>query len=260
MNDNWAQGDAYEQYIGRWSRLIAPRFLAWLDAPGGLRWADLGCGTGALLQTLLDHAAPVEVIGVEPSAGFLSAARERLGGSVQLRQGDATSTGLDDAAVDITVSGLVLNFVPDVDAALAEMCRVTRPSGVVAAYVWDYADRMELIRHFWDTAVALDSAAAPRHEGARFPLCRPEALREAFERTALHGVAVEAIDVATRFADFDDYWRPFLGGQGPAPAYAMSLDEAARTRLREHLRERLPIAADGSITLVARAWAVRGQN
>jgi SAM-dependent methyltransferase len=259
MEDPWILGDAYEGYIGRWSRLVAPRFLAWLDRPHGQRWLDVGCGTGALLQAILDHATPSTVVGVEPSAGFLATARERLGARAELRQGDAASTGLADAAVDVTVSGLVLNFVPDVGAALAEMRRVTRRGGTVAAYLWDYADRMELIRHFWDAAVALDPAAAAKHEGTRFPLCRRDTLREAFTRAGLGAVAVDAIDVPTPFADFEAYWRPFLGGQGPAPGYAMSLDEATRTRLRNHLRERLPVAADGSIALVARAWAVRGE-
>ena len=259
MDDPWILGDAYEQYIGRWSRLVAPRFLAWLDVPRGQRWLDVGCGTGALLQAIIDHASPATVLGVEPSAGFLATARERLGARAEVSQGDAAATGLAHAAVDITVSGLVLNFVPGAGAALAEMRRVTRRGGTVAAYLWDYAGRMELIRHFWDAAVELDPAAAAKHEGVRFPLCRPEPLREAFERSGLGGVAVDAIDVPTVFADFDAYWRPFLGGQGPAPGYAMSLDEAARMRLRDRLRERLPVAADGSIALTARAWAVRGQ-
>ena len=259
MDDPWILGDAYEQYIGRWSRLVAPRFLAWLDVPRGQRWLDVGCGTGALLQTILDHAAPATAVGVEPSAGFLAAARERLGARAEVSQGDAASTGLADAAVDVTVSGLVLNFVPDAGAALAEMRRVTRRGGTVAAYLWDYAGRMELIRHFWDAAVELDPAAAAKDEGVRFPLCRRDTLGEAFTRAGLRGVAVDAIDVPTLFADFDAYWRPFLGGQGPAPGYAMSLDEAARRRLRDHLRERLPVAGDGSIALTARAWAVRGE-
>jgi SAM-dependent methyltransferase len=259
MDDPWMLGDVYEQYIGRWSRLVAPRFLAWLDVPGGQRWLDVGCGTGALLQAILDHTAPNTATGIEPSAGFLATARERLGARAALRQGDAASTGLADAVVDVVVSGLVLNFVPDVGAALSEMQRVTRRGGVVAAYVWDYADRMELIRHFWDAAVELDPTAATKHEGARFPLCRPEPLQEAFTRTGLRRVTVDAIDVPTVFADFDACWRPFLGGQGPAPGYAMSLDEAARTRLRDRLRKQLPVAADGSIALTARAWAVRGE-
>jgi hypothetical protein len=129
---------------------------------------------------------------------------------------------------------------------------------VVAAYVWDYAGRMELIRQFWDAAAALDPAAAGLDEGRRFPLCRPGPLAALFAGAGLAGVATRPIDVPTRFADFDDYWSPFLGGQGPAPGYAMSLDPQRRSALREALRARLPAAADGSIALTARAWAVKG--
>jgi SAM-dependent methyltransferase len=167
---------------------------------------------------------------------------------------------MGDGEFDAVVSGLVLNFVPGPAEALAELTRVAAPGGAVAAYVWDYADGMALMRRFWDAAAALDPAAAEVDEGRRFPLCRPEPLRELWTGAGLAGVDVEAIDVPTVFADFDDYWTPFLGGQGPAPGYAMSLPEDRRAALRESLRERLPVAADGSIRLTARAWAVRGQT
>ena len=138
------------------------------------------------------------------------------------------------------------------------MVRVVRPGGIVAAYVWDYAGRMELMRYFWDAAVELDPAAGALDEGLRFPLCQPAPLAELFEGAGLQRVEGREIEVPTRFKDFDDYWSPFLGGQGPAPGYAMSLDEPRRAALRELIRSRLPIAADGSISLVARAFAVRG--
>jgi hypothetical protein len=159
----------------------------------------------------------------------------------------------------VVVSGLVLNFIPDQRAGLAEMARVAVKGGTIAAYVWDYAGRMELMRQFWDAAVQLNPDAAKMDEGVRFPQCHPQALEELFRAAGLNEIAVKAIDVPTPFADFDDYWLPFLGGQGPAPAYAMSLDEAARARLRDRIRQRLPVAADGSISLIARAWAVRAR-
>ena len=142
--------------------------------------------------------------------------------------------------------------------ALAEMARVTRTGGRVAAYVWDYAGRMEPMRRFWEAAAALDPSAAALDEGRRFPICRPEPLARLFRDAGLAGVEVRPIEVPTRFRDFDDYWAPFLGGQGPAPGYAMALDEPRRAMLREELRARLPAASDGSIPLVARAWAARG--
>ena len=254
----WAAGDAYEPYVGRWSRLVAREFVAWLGMAGGAVWLDISCGTGALSQTVREAADPAAVVGVDPSLGFLAHARTRLGGQVWLAAADARRLPLADARVDAALSGLVLNFVPDPAAAVAEMARVTRPGGRVAAYVWDYAGRMELIRRFWDAAAALDPAAAELDEGRRFGLCRPEPLAGLFRDAGLVEVAGRPIEVPTRFRDFDDYWTPFLGGQGPAPGYAMALDEGRRTALREELRARLPAAGDGSIPLVARAWAVAG--
>ena len=257
VSDTWERGDPYEQYVGRWSRRVAPVFLSWLRIPAGRRWVDVGCGTGALCAAIADTCAPASVAGVEPSEGFLETARDNLAGRAVLHQGSATAIPLDDASVDVVVSGLVLNFVADQRAALAEMVRVTRRGGVIAAYVWDYAAKMELIRFFWDAAVALDPRAATMDEGARFPLCCPEALAALFAGAGLPGPRVTGIVVPTSFASFEDYWRPFLGGQGPAPSYAMSLGEEARARLRDRLRARITPEPDGSILMIARAWAIR---
>ena len=257
VSDRWERGDPYEQYVGRWSRRIAPRFLSWLDVPADRRWLDIGCGTGALSAAILDRCSPLSVVGIEPSEGFLGKAREQLGGRMLFWHGSAAEIPLQDGAVDVMVAGLVLNFVPDGRAALSEMARVTAAGGTIGAYVWDYAGKMELMRYFWDSAVELDPGAAKKDEGARFPLCRARPLAELFESSGLRGVEVTAIDITTSFASFDDYWRPFLGGQGPAPTYAMALDEQARARLRQRIRERIPLQPDGSIALIARAWAVR---
>lgn len=256
--DTWEQGRAYERYVGRWSREIAPRFLEWLRQPPGLRWLDVGCGTGALSAAILDTCTPASVDGVEPSEGFLETAVAELGNRVTFHRADASALPLDDESVDAVVSGLVLNFVRDLDTALAEMSRVAVDGGVVAGYVWDYADRMELMRWFWRAAVELDPDAAALDEGARFDDFTPEGLTWRFASAGLVDAEAGFVEVPTRFADFDDYWSPFLGGQGVAPAYAMSLDEPARDRLRERLRELVPTGPDGSIDLVARAWTVRG--
>jgi SAM-dependent methyltransferase len=259
VSDTWEQGSPYERYVGRWSRQVAPRFLSWLGAPPGRRWLDVGCGTGALSAAILENCSPSSVTGIDPSEGFLKTAERNLAGRAALQQGSATAIPLADAAVDVVVSGLVLNFVPDPRAALAEMSRVLADRGVVAAYVWDYAGKMDLMRFFWDAAVELDPGVSGQDEGVRFPVCNPRALKALFTGAGLQRVAAAPIDIATPFASFDDYWQPFLGGQGPAPAYAMSLGEEARGRLRERIRTRMPIAADGSIPLAARAWAVRGE-
>jgi SAM-dependent methyltransferase len=259
--DTWASGDAYEPYVGRWSRLVAPSFLQWLDVPAGKAWLDVGCGTGALTQAILDHLAPASATSVDASAGYIEYARAHVrGGPITFEVGDARALPVGDGSIDAAVSGLVLNFVPEPGMAVSEMARAVRSGGVAAAYVWDYSEKMELMRTFWDAAVALDPAAVALDEGPRFPICRPGPLAELFDGAGLRDVETRPIDVPTVFRDFDDYWSPFLGGQGPAPGYAMSLDEPRRGALRERIRSRLPVAKDGSIHLIARAWAVRGRK
>ncbi len=258
VSDTWERGSPYEQYIGRWSRTIAPLFLTWLDQPAGKRWLDVGCGTGALSAAILDRCAPSSVVAVDPSDGFLELAAHNLAGKARVLAGNAAALPLDGGACDVVVSGLVLNFVPALPPALSEMRRVTALGGTIAAYVWDYADGMEIIKYFWDAAASLDSAAARLHEGTRFPVCKPSALKTAFEEAGLTDVETTAIEVIAEFVDFEDYWRPFLGGQGPAPAYAMSLSEERRATLRATLKSALPQAVGGAISLRASAWAVRG--
>ena len=147
VRDNWEHGDAYELFIGRWSSLVAVEFLDWLDLPGGLRWVDVGCGTGALSEAILDTQDPTSVVGVEPSAGFVRAAIQRLGDRATVHEAPAEHLPLPDGSADIVVSGLVLNFIPDLPAALAEMRRVA-PDGIVAGYVWDYTGGMEMLALF----------------------------------------------------------------------------------------------------------------
>lgn len=257
----WASALAYEPYMGRWSRLVAREFLAWLDAPPGGRWIDVGSGTGALSGTILDTAGPVDLTAVDRSAGYTQFARWQVRDDrARFLVGDATMLPLAPGLYDVAVSGLVLNFVPRPAEMVAEMARVVRPHGTVAAYVWDYAGGMELARYFWDAAAALDPDARRVDTGQRFPLCRPAALADLWRAAGLAAVETRAIDVPTRFRDFDDYWTPFLGGQGTIPGYVTSLGEERRTALREYLRTHLPIAPDGAIPLMARAWAVRGRR
>jgi len=260
--DTWAQGDLYEPYIGRWSRLVAREFLAWLAIPPEKDWLDVGCGTGALTQTVLESAHPRSIQGIDPSTAFIEHARSRLQGDprASFEVGDAMALPRASSTVDAAVSGLALNFIADPARAASEMTRVTRAGGTVAAYVWDYAGKMEMLRYFFDAVLTLDPDLAHLDEGQRFPICRPEPLASTFAQAGLHDVETRAIDVPTRFRNFDDYWSPFLGGQGPAPSYVVSLDYERQTILRDFIRSRLPIAKDGSIDLVARAWAVRGRK
>ena len=256
--DNWTAGDMYEGYMGRWSRPVAYEFINLLTVPSGGQWLDVGCGTGALSQTVLHLTEPASIKGIDRSEGFVNFAKEHVRDErIRFEVGDAEVLMDDSETFDAVVSGLVLNFIPHPEHALAEMKRVTRNGGVVAVYVWDYAEGMQFIRHFFDAAIALDAKAAEHDEGPRFPICRPDALRQLFESTELHDVEVRPIEVPTVFRDFDDFWDPFLAGVGPAPAYAMSLSEEHRSALRQRIRAGLPFNTDGSIPLSARVWAVR---
>lgn len=259
--DQWSSGAAYEGFVGRWSRVVAAEFLGWLAVPPGRRWVDVGCGTGVLTRTILDRADPQSVVGVDPSDGFLAHARATATDPrASFRVGTAAETGLADAEVDVAVAGLVLNFVPDVPAALEEVRRIVTAGGIVGGYVWDYAGGMQFIRAFWDVAMKLDASALEHEEAKRFPIAAPDPLEAAFRQSGYESVAVRPIEIPTTFADFDDLWQPFLGWTGAAPTYLASLAPAAREELREEFRSSVPVEPDGSIRLSARAWAVRGRR
>lgn len=178
---------------------------------------------------MLEHCAPAAVLGVDPSVGFLRHAATRT--QAAFVAGTAEALPVATASFDAVVSGLALNFVPDRRAAVRELGRVARPDGTVAAYVWDYAGGMQLMSLFWDAAAERDPAAEDLREGLRFDFCRPEPLQALFEDGGLRDVAVSPIDVPTVFTDFDDYWAPFLRGEGPAPSYVVSLPPEERTAL-----------------------------
>jgi SAM-dependent methyltransferase len=245
----WIDGEQYERYMGRWSRLVAREFVDWLGVSGAT-WLDVGCGTGALSETILDHARPREVVAIDRSADYVAAASGRLANrAFRARVADATALPFEDASVDIAVSGLVLNFVPQPERAIAEMARVARTH--VAFYLWDYAGEMQFLRRFWDAAIALDPAARELDEGVRFPLCAPDRMRALV--AGLREIEARAIVIPTSFRDFDDLWEPFTGGQGPAPSYVAALEPAHRDRLRDAMRA-MPLAS------TARAWAIRARS
>jgi SAM-dependent methyltransferase len=253
----WEQGEVYDGYMGRWSRLVADEFVDWLGVAEGARWLDVGCGTGQLSERILQRVRPAALACVDASAPFVETARKRFGERADCRVADAAHLPFDDDSFDVVVSGLVLNFVPDARAAMAEQARVSQ--GLVAAYVWDYADGMQMLKLFWEEAAAVDPTAATLDEGARFAVARQDALRELFGATGLRDVESRAIEVPTVFKDFDDLWQPFLGGQGPAGALAVGLPEDRREELRERLRTRVLVGEGGSIALTARAWAIKGR-
>lgn len=257
--ENWGTGSPYERYVGRWSRSVASQFLTWLDLPSGQVWGDVGCGTGALVEAILTSAEPTSIFANDRSQGFISEAKRNITDQrVLFELADAGALPWRSATCNVTVSGLVLNFVPDVLAMLREMVRVTKSEGRVAAYVWDYAGGMQMMRMFWDAAIEVNPEDAALDQAERFPLCQPEPLMTLFREAGLSSPEVRAIEIPTVFKDFDDYWSPFLGKQGVAPTYLASLGSEKRARIREVLRARLISSADGSIALSARAWAVQG--
>jgi len=257
--DRWAAGDAYEAYMGRWSRVLARVFLDWLDPPNASHWLEVGCGTGALAAAICERYRPASLQACDPSQAFVDHARRNaLDGCTFSVIGGPDTFPLREAGFDVVVSGLVLNFMPQPELALAAMRERTRPGGSVAAYVWDYAGGLEFLQHFWEEAIAVEPAAAELDESRRFELWQAQALAASFRSAGLVDVSTDVLEMVTDFADFDDYWRPFLGGSGPAPSYVASLDSAQRDALRTRLEERLVADEDGHIRLRARALAVRG--
>src|SRR6185295_7771328 len=180
---------AYEPYIGRWSRVVAREFLAWLDIPTGLRWLDVGCGTGALSQTILLTSPPWSVQGIDQSQNYVAYASEHVRDNrAEFASADACALPYPAESYDVVVSGLALNFIPEPEVAVSEMARVARNGGTIALYVWDYAGEMQLIRHLWDAAVVLDPQAAALDEGRRFPICQPIALSQLLHQVGLINV------------------------------------------------------------------------
>jgi SAM-dependent methyltransferase len=257
--DRWLTGDAYEAYMGRWSRPLARAFVEWLQPRSSANWLEVGCGTGALTSTICALCAPASVVACDPSPPFIEHARKNLPDTrVSFVVAGAEALPIRDGGFDEVVSGLVLNFLQDPGLVMASIRERLCPGATVAAYVWDYAEGMEFLRSFWDEAIASDPRAAVLDEGRRFPLCRKPALASLFRAAGLADVETHALEIPTDFASFDDYWTPFLRGTGPAPGYVASLDAPRRESLRERLRRRLPTGGDGRIRLRARAWAVRG--
>lgn len=256
--DTWDSGDPYEFFMGRWSKLMAPEFLKWLNLPVNLTWLDVGCGTGALSEAIFQNYKPAYLCCVDPSAEFLEKAKGKNSYKADFLTGTASTLPLADNSFDVVVSGLALNFFPDLPGALLELKRVVKNNGTIAAYVWDYAGRMEFLRLFWDAAREVDANAIKLDEGNRFPICNADNLRMAFEHAGLRDVESSLLDIDTVFTNFEDFWNPFLGGQGPAPSYLSSLDKELQEKIKTFLQKKLAVNSNGSIRLLARAIAVRG--
>lgn len=261
VKDRWTSGAEYERWMGRWSRLLAHKFLPWLDLPAGLRWLDLCCGSGIVTEAIADSCAPAHISAVDISPGQIEFAREhRSRPSITFETADAMSLPFPESSFDVAVCGLGLNFIPDPVRALEECRRVLRPGGTTAAYVWDYAGGARFIREFWDAALAVDAEAAAFDQARRFAICTQAALRDAFVRAQFEQITVRSLEIVTHFSSFEDYWTPLLTGQGSAPTYLAGRDEKTRAAICERLVSSLPRNPDGSIELPARVWAVRARS
>jgi len=258
MSDRWAAGVAYEAYMGRWSRQLAREFLAWLNPKPALHWLEAGCGTGSLTSVVGELGQPASIVACDPSQAFVDHARSHVTDErASFVVAGADSLPTRDGGFDAIVSGLVLNFVPDPDRALASMAERASSGGVVAAYVWNYAGGLEFLQCFWEEAVALDPAAAALDESRRFGSWHPSTLAARFHASGLAQIETGVLEIQTDFSDFDDYWQPFLGGTGPAPSFVASLDATRRAELQSRLEQRLE-RGNERIRFRARAWAVRG--
>ena len=258
MHDIWRSAHSYEAYIGRWSREVARSFVAGLRVANGSVWLDVGCGSGALTTTILAIGNPAGVVAFDRSVEFVNHSRRVVTDRrAVFAAGDAARLPFRDESANAVVSGLVLNFVPQPETAVREMLRCARRGGVVAAYVWDYAEGMQMIRLFWDAAIALHPGAADLDEAKRFPICTAGALEQLFRSAGATEIRVSSITIPMHFPDFEGLWSPFLGGQGPAPTFATSLPDEQRAELRERLRSLVSIRANGPIELSAKAWVVR---
>jgi len=259
--DWWVDGSAYEKFMGRWSRLLAREFVEWLGVASGLHWLDVGCGTGALTGAIVSRAEPASVVGCDPTQTFIDFARENIGSeNVSFVTAGVDSLPDRSGGYDSVTSSFALNFFPDPAAAIERMRAASTKGGTVSSCVWDYSGRMEFLRLFWDAASRVDPNAILLDEGSRFPVCGRDALVELFRDAGLRDIRCEPIEIATDFASFEEYWRPFQGGPGPAPSYVASLEGDLRAELSADLERTLPTEADGSIRLTARAWCVRGSS
>ncbi len=257
--DSWAAGGAYEDFMGRWSRLLAPRFVSWLSVRANANWLEVGCGTGALADAVCARGNPASVVACDPSEPFIEYARRRhVDPRISFVLGGIGRLPTRPGGFDSVTSLLALNFFPEPGRAIEEMRRASAMNGLVSACVWDYAGRMELLRFFWDSVAAEDASAGELDEGRRFPICRPGALESLFRDGGIADVVCDSIEIPTRFSTFADFWKPFLGGTGPAPSYVASLAPPRREALAARLAPLLPRDQDGAISLVARAWVVRG--
>ena len=247
-------GHAYDRFMGRYSRELAPQLIEFARIEPEMRVLDVGCGPGALTERLAERVGAERAAAADPSEPFVAACAERVPGA-DVRQADAEQLPWDDGEFDAALAQLVVNFMRDPHAGVAEMSRVVRRGGTVGACTWDYGDGMRMLRVFWDTARALDPDAPDEADTMRYRTA--EELDELWRAVGFDDVETAPLVVETTYADFDDLWEPLTLGVGPAGSYCTSLEPERQAALRDALFANLGSPA-GPFTLSARAWAVRG--
>ena len=243
--------DAYDRYMGAWSRQLSPQLIAFAGIRSGQHVLDVGCGPGALTEALLATVDDASVSAVDPSESFVAAARARYPG-VDVRRAPAEALPFPDRAFDAALAQLVVHFMADPVAGLREMGRVTRRGGAVAACVWDFGGDRGPLGPFWEAARATDASVVDESHLAG---TREGHLSELFASAGLADVEDGVLSASRTYADFDDWWTPFTQGVGPGGAYVAGLDASRQATLRERCRSMLPA---GAITLTAHAWVARG--
>ncbi len=256
----FGNAEAYDRFMGRWSRLIAPLFVEFARVPSTGKVLDVGSGTGALAFEIARSKTGVHVTGIDPSNEYVAyaASRNAFPERARFEIGDGQNLHFTDSAFAASVSLLVFNFIPDPGKALREIRRVTRPGGGISAAVWDYGERMLMLRAFWDAVVSIN-AAAEKLDEKHMPLCRAGELSKLWTQGGLKNVHEQPLETTLRFDSFADYWNPFLLGQGPAGAYLRSAQNDAVQAIRNAVKRRLSVSSEtDTFSLPARVWAVRG--
>jgi SAM-dependent methyltransferase len=254
----FADGEAYERLMGRWSRLAGEVFLDWLDPPTNLRWLDVGCGNGAFTEALIARCAPSEVIAVDPSEGQLAYARTRPGAKLaQFRIGDAQALPFADAHFDVAAMALVISFVSDPAKAVSEMARVVQPGGWVGTYMWDIPGGGAPAHPIYVAMEAL-GMPSPRPPGAA-AVSRCDAMRALWDDAGFESIETRAIRIPVAYSNFDDFWESSSVPVGPHGKAIHDMSPSVRGQLRARLREQLAVGSDGRIAYESFANAVKGR-
>ena len=256
----FADAEAYERFMGRWSRSLAPLLVDFAEVPDAGRVLDIGSGTGSLALAIAKSKIQSHVLGIDPSKEYVAYANANnpFPDRVGFQAGDAQQLHFPDGTFHASLSLLVFNFIPDGEKSLREICRVTKPGGRISAAIWDYGAGMRMLRVFWDAAVSID-AGAEKLDERHLPLCRAGELAQLWTPCGLENIHEQPLDITMQFESFADYWDPFLLGQGPAGSYAKSIAKDRLQALRGEVNRRLPITEeDVPFAIPARAWAVRG--